>query len=191
MPITATPTPGKPPGKRPGKTAANDAAERFGRPEGGWRLRLYSVIFESDTPAGRLFDLVLIGFILTSVITVALDSVASIHARWQGVFNALEWFFTLAFTAEYVCRLLCVRRPARYMRSPLGIIDLLALLPTPLDDLQVLLPQQVQLAAERRHIAQFQFLIRCVRLLLSLLPFFVFLAAAVLMVNNALTIVPH
>lgn len=69
--------------------------------------------------------------------------------------------------------------------------DLLALLPTPLDDLQVLLPQQVQLAAERRHIAQFQFLIRCVRLLLSLLPFFVFLAAAVLMVNNALTIVPH
>ena len=130
MPITATPTPGKPPGKRPGKTAANDAAERFGRPEGGWRLRLYSVIFESDTPAGRLFDLVLIGFILTSVITVALDSVASIHARWQGVFNALEWFFTLAFTAEYICRLLCVRRPGRYMRSPLGIIDLLALLPT-------------------------------------------------------------
>ena len=111
-------------------TPVNDAAERFGRPEGGWRLRLYCVIFESDTPAGRLFDLVLIGFILASVTTVALDSVASIHARWQGVFNALEWFFTLAFTAEYVCRLLCVRRPARYMRSMLGVIDLLALLPT-------------------------------------------------------------
>ncbi|MCZ2496216.1 ion transporter [Xylophilus sp. Kf1] len=111
-------------------TPASDSAERFGRPEGGWRLRLYQVIFESDTPAGRMFDLVLIGFILASVTTVALDSVASIHARWQGVFNALEWFFTLAFTAEYLCRLLCVRRPVRYMRSLLGVIDLLALLPT-------------------------------------------------------------
>lgn len=130
MPINAPPTSATPPGKPTGKVAANEAAERFGRPEGGWRLRLYSVIFESDTPAGRLFDLVLIGFILTSVITVALDSVASIHARWQGLFNALEWFFTLVFTAEYVCRLLCVRRPARYMRSMLGVIDLLALLPT-------------------------------------------------------------
>ena len=132
MPLNAKPQPtAKPkPAAPPAAAAAHEAAERFGRPEAGWRLRLYSVIFESDTPAGRLFDLVLIGFILTSVVTVALDSVASIHARWQGVFNALEWFFTLAFTAEYLCRLLCVRRPARYMRSMLGVIDLLALLPT-------------------------------------------------------------
>ena len=105
-------------------------AERYGRPDGGWRLRLYCVIFESDTPAGRLFDLVLIGFILTSVVTVALDSVASIHAQHQALFRALEWFFTLAFTAEYVCRLVCVKRPVRYMRSVFGVIDLLALLPT-------------------------------------------------------------
>jgi len=108
----------------------NEDAERYGRPEGGWRLRLYAVIFESDTPAGRAFDLVLIGFILASVVTVALDSVASIHAQYREFFAMLEWFFTLAFTAEYLCRLACVRRPARYARSVFGVIDLLALLPT-------------------------------------------------------------
>ena len=111
-------------------TPQSDDAERFGRPESGWRLRLYSVIFESDTPAGRAFDLVLIGFILTSVITVALDSVASIRDRHRDVFRMLEWFFTLAFTVEYLCRLACLRRPAKYARSVFGLIDLLALLPT-------------------------------------------------------------
>jgi voltage-gated potassium channel len=105
-------------------------AERFGRPDGGWRLRLYCVIFESDTPAGRAFDLVLIGFILASVVTVALDSVGAMHARHDDLFRGLEWFFTLVFTGEYLCRLLCVKRPLRYARSVFGVIDLLALLPT-------------------------------------------------------------
>ncbi|WPB55641.1 ion transporter [Xylophilus sp. GOD-11R] len=108
----------------------NQDAERYGRPESGWRLTLYKIIFESDTQAGRTFDLILIGFILTSVVTVALDSVASIHTRHDNVFRAIEWFFTLVFTAEYLCRLACVKRPLRYARSAFGIIDLLALLPT-------------------------------------------------------------
>ena len=45
--------------------------------------------------------------------------------------------------------------------------------------------------AERRKVAQFQFLIRCTRFVFSLLPFFVFLLLATLMVNNSLTVVPH
>ncbi|QHJ00311.1 ion transporter [Xylophilus rhododendri] len=118
MQITETPPP------------PNQDAERYGRPSGGWRLRLYSVIFESDTPAGRAFDLLLIGLIVASVVAVALDSVASIHAEHRPLLRGCEWFFTLAFTVEYFCRLVCVDRPARYMRSVFGVIDLLALLPT-------------------------------------------------------------
>jgi voltage-gated potassium channel len=102
----------------------------FGRPESGFRLRLYTVIFEADTRAGRLFDLALIALILASVAVVIMDSMASVHARYGDVFRALEWVFTAAFTAEYVARVACVRRPARYARSAFGIIDLLALLPT-------------------------------------------------------------
>jgi voltage-gated potassium channel len=102
----------------------------FGRPESGFRLRLYTVIFEADTPAGRFFDLALIALILASVAVVIMDSIASVHAQYADLFRALEWVFTAAFTAEYLARLACVRRPSRYARSVFGIIDLLALLPT-------------------------------------------------------------
>jgi len=105
-------------------------SQRYGRPDHGWRLRMYIVIFEADTRAGKAFDLGLIGFILASVAVVVLDSIASIHAQYEGVFHVLEWVFTLAFTAEYVARLLCVRRPRSYATSVYGVIDLLALLPT-------------------------------------------------------------
>jgi voltage-gated potassium channel len=102
----------------------------LGRPLAGWRLKLYTIIFEADTRAGRAFDLALIAFILTSVAVVIADSIESVraqHGRWLG---ALEWFFTIAFTVEYLARLACVRHPWRYARSFFGVIDLLAVLPT-------------------------------------------------------------
>jgi voltage-gated potassium channel len=102
----------------------------LGRPLGGWRLRLYTVIFESDTRAGRLFDLVLVWLILTSVVVVMLDSFKALHARWGGPLRVLEWVFTVIFTVEYIARLACVRRPSRYASSALGVIDLVAVLPT-------------------------------------------------------------
>lgn len=105
-------------------------ADTFGRPPAGWRLRLYTVIFEADTRAGKLFDVTLIACIVASVTVVVLDSVASVHARHAALFVALEWLFTLAFSAEYLARLACVRRPQRYARSFFGVIDLLAILPT-------------------------------------------------------------
>jgi voltage-gated potassium channel len=111
-------------------TAQAEAAAHFGRPRGSWRLRAYTIIFEADTRAGRLFDLLLIATILASVLVVVLDSVQSITARYGGLFNVLEWGFTLLFTAEYVLRLLCVRHPLRYATSFFGIVDLLAVLPT-------------------------------------------------------------
>jgi voltage-gated potassium channel len=103
----------------------------FGRPLSGWRLGLYTVIFEADTRAGRAFDLTLIGCILASVaVVVVLDSMAPVHGRHAGLLKVLEWVFTLLFTIEYVARLACVRHPWRYARSGFGIIDLLAALPT-------------------------------------------------------------
>lgn len=103
---------------------------RYGRPTAGWRLGLHRVIFESDTRAGRWFDLALIGAIVISVIVVVLDSVADIHAHHAELFNTLEWIFTITFTLEYLARLSCVTRPFTYARSPLGLIDLLAVVPT-------------------------------------------------------------
>ena len=113
-------------------------AQPLGRPLSGWRLRMYTIIFEADTRAGRAFDLVLIGLILASVAVVVLDSVAAVHQQHGAWLKFLEWFFTLAFTVEYIARLVCVQHPWRYARSFFGIIDLLAILPA---YLAVLVPE--------------------------------------------------
>ena len=105
-------------------------AEVLGKPLTGWRLRLYTIIFEADTRAGRRFDQALIAVILASVAVVMADSVNDISKRFHGWLILAEWFFTLLFTLEYVARLSCVRHPWRYVFSFYGIIDLLALLPT-------------------------------------------------------------
>jgi voltage-gated potassium channel len=96
----------------------------------GWRSRLHEVIFEADTPPGKAFDVTLIVSILLSVMAVMFDSVASFHRDFGPQLYAIEWFFTLLFTAEYLLRLLCVDRPLRYAVSFFGVVDLLAILPT-------------------------------------------------------------
>ena len=95
-----------------------------------WRLRLHEVIFEADTRAGKAFDVALLLCIVVSVTAVVLESVASIRAQYGGPLRAAEWLFTILFTVEYVLRLACVRRPARYAVSFFGIVDLLAIVPT-------------------------------------------------------------
>ena len=115
----------------------------FGRPASGWRRKLFVVIFESDTRAGRTFDVVLLLAIAASVTVVVLDSVQSISGRYPRLFDRLEWTFTLLFTVEYILRLVCVERPLRYARSFFGIVDLMSILPAYLalffPQLQVLL----------------------------------------------------
>ncbi len=97
--------------------------------EQGWRKRAFDIVFGIDTPAGRAFDAALIVAIVTSVVVTMLDSVASVHAYCGGVLQLAEWAFTALFAAEYVLRLVILRRPLRYARSFFGIVDLLAVLP--------------------------------------------------------------
>ena len=107
-----------------------DRNAELGRPSGQWRSRLYDVIFESDTTAGRTFDLVLMVLITASVMVVMLDSVVPLTRRYGALFFWLEWFFTALFTLEYALRLSCVRRPFAYAFSFFGIVDLLSVAPT-------------------------------------------------------------
>lgn len=110
----------------------NDAPDQQAPPPAarGWRVRLHSVIFEADTPAGKAFDIILLVLIAASVVVVMLESVNSIQVRYRDVLLALEWVFTIVFTIEYVLRLAIVKRPSAYAYSFFGVVDLLAILPT-------------------------------------------------------------
>lgn len=95
-----------------------------------WRERWRVIIFEADTPAGKAFDVALIGAIVLSVAAVILESVAVVRTEYATWLHGLEWTITALFTVEYVFRLVCVTQPWRYARSFFGVVDLLAILPT-------------------------------------------------------------
>ncbi len=95
-----------------------------------WKARLYHIIFEADTRAGKAFDVLLILAILGSVAVSMLESVSTVQTRNAFLLDALEWGFTGLFAAEYFLRLFCSPRPKEYARSFFGWIDLLGWVPT-------------------------------------------------------------
>ncbi len=94
------------------------------------RERWHEIIFEADTPLGKLFDIVLLIFILASVFVVMMETVGDYSVRYRTLFFILEWTFTIFFTIEYFLRLYVVHKKRKYALSFFGIIDLLAILPT-------------------------------------------------------------
>ncbi|WP_066630035.1 ion transporter [Labilibacter marinus] len=94
------------------------------------KQKIYDIIFEADTKAGRVFDISLIVLIIFSVTIVMLESLPGKSEAFYSILNILEWIVTVAFLLEYIIRLWVVRHPWRYATSFFGIIDLLAIIPT-------------------------------------------------------------
>jgi len=115
----------------PGATPIRPTAEAPPSADASPRRRtLHRVIFEADTPAGRAFDMALIGLILVSVLAVSFETVPGLAPGTYRALRGLEWTLTALFTVEYLMRLAAVARPARYATSFFGIVDLLAILPS-------------------------------------------------------------
>lgn len=95
-----------------------------------WQKKIHEVIFEADTKSGKFFDVSLLTLIILSVIVVMLESVDSLDDKYSEVLYVLEWVFTIIFTIEYFLRIICIRKPWKYMISFFGLVDLLSLLPT-------------------------------------------------------------
>ena len=91
---------------------------------------MYHVIFESDTPAGKAFDVALLIAIVLSILVVTLESVSWIRVDYSVLIKTAEWVFTVLFTIEYALRIYCAPRRLRYVRSFYGIIDLISIIPT-------------------------------------------------------------
>jgi voltage-gated potassium channel len=94
------------------------------------REKLHDIIFESDTWQGRVYDMVLLGMILCSILVLLLETVPAYFSEYAPQFAALEWFFTVYFTLEYALRIYTVYKPKVYLLSFYGVVDLLSLLPS-------------------------------------------------------------
>jgi len=90
---------------------------------------LYIVIYGTNTKDGRIFDIVLLWVIIASIVLVMLESVKTLDAKYHSFFNIAEWIITILFTLEYVARIITARKPAKYIFSFFGIIDLLSTIP--------------------------------------------------------------
>lgn len=95
-----------------------------------FKTKVKVIIFGTDTPAGKYFDLLLITSIFLSVLIVMLDSISDLNKKYGLIFNYSEWIFTILFSIEYLLRVYSIRRASSYIFSFYGIIDLLALIPT-------------------------------------------------------------
>jgi len=95
-----------------------------------WRTKLLEIIFGVDTPAGQIFDIILLWSILISVVVVLLESVGEIRDKHRLLLAVLEWDFTILFTVEYVLRIISARNAKKYVLSFFGIVDLFSVLPT-------------------------------------------------------------
>jgi len=94
------------------------------------RQKIHEIIFEADTFYGKLFDIILLITIVSSVVAVMLESIDSIHQQYGDILRIFEWIVTILFTIEYFLRIYAVNKPLKYIFSFMGIIDLLAIIPT-------------------------------------------------------------
>ncbi len=94
-----------------------------------WREDIHRIIYEADTPAGKLFDVVLLILILISILMVMLESVPNLGTKYKSFFNAIEWIITILFSIEYILRVITIKKPTAYIFSFFGIVDFVSTIP--------------------------------------------------------------
>ncbi len=99
------------------------------KPQKKWQIRLHEIVYEADTPTGKVFDIILFIVIIASIVLVMLESVKSIDEKYHNFLNISEWVITILFTLEYITRIITVKKPLKYITSFYGIIDLLSTIP--------------------------------------------------------------
>ncbi len=95
----------------------------------GWKNSLHEVIYEADTPLGKVFDIVLVVLIVLSVLLVMLESVKEIDREFHQILFTLEWVVTIFFSLEYIARIISIKKPWKYILSFYGIIDFISTIP--------------------------------------------------------------
>ncbi|MFT5077905.1 MAG: voltage-gated potassium channel [Planctomycetota bacterium] len=97
--------------------------------DNSWKSKLHTIIYEADSPMGKIFDVVLLILILVSVVFVMLESVKGFPEEVYDILYYGEWVITIFFTFEYIARVITIKKPSSYIFSFYGIIDFLSTVP--------------------------------------------------------------
>lgn len=97
------------------------------------KQKLYTIIFGTNTQAGKNFDILLLWAILLSVLLVMLSTVESLTEVYPVLFRDSEIFFTIFFSIEYALRIYSHPKPFKYIFSFYGVVDFLAVVPSYLE----------------------------------------------------------
>lgn len=95
----------------------------------GWKKKLHEIIYEADTPSGKVFDIALFILIILSVVLVMLESIEEVDQNYHDILLTLEWVITIFFSFEYIARLVTIKKPWKYALSFYGVIDFISTIP--------------------------------------------------------------
>jgi voltage-gated potassium channel len=92
-------------------------------------MSLKSIIEDTDTQSGRIFDWFIQCVILISIIAGSLETVKSLSPLQTQILGVIETVSIAIFTIELILRLWTNDRGIMYLLTFYGLIDLLAILP--------------------------------------------------------------
>jgi len=108
----------------------------------GFQQRTFEILEgRFETPYAKVVNGFIVALVLFNVAAVILESEAMLHTRYSSTFIAIEVFSVAVFTVEYLFRLWCwpadprlkdrssIRARVKFIFSPMGLIDLLAIAP--------------------------------------------------------------
>lgn len=92
-------------------------------------MKLKQVIEQSDSAAGRLFDLSTQALIVVSLLTFSFETLPDLSVGTRAFLRVVEIGTVVIFTVEYFARIAVAQSKVRFVTSFFGVIDFLAIMP--------------------------------------------------------------
>lgn len=92
-------------------------------------MNIKRIVEDTDTKAGRIFDLFIQTLIIISLLSFAVETLPNLSSWIRSLLRWLETSIVIVFTIEYIIRVFVADVKLRYIISFYGLIDLFAILP--------------------------------------------------------------
>ncbi len=92
-------------------------------------MDLKSFIENSDTSAGRIFDLFIQALIILSLAAFSINTLPNLKTETVFWLKRFELFTVIIFSIEYLLRIIVADKKTKFIFSFYGLVDLIAILP--------------------------------------------------------------